>query len=157
MKLGIGAAKLSYKIGKGVAKGGWKLAKAGAKLGKGVIRNINKCRELARNNIPSPSLARSHIFTQPTKAESIISKSRAVSSTPKQESQGNTKTTVVKKTVTTVEKTVTSTPKKNSAPKTFAEKLMGKPKGVTTKSKKKTKTKAKVSVGKSHIFSKREK
>lgn len=79
VKLAFGASKLAYKASKGLAKGSWKLAKAGKKLGKRVIKTIKDSRIMARDNIPSPAVTSSHIFTKPSSAVNVIQKSRNVS------------------------------------------------------------------------------
>lgn len=75
-KIAYGATKLAVRVGKGVAKGGWRAMKKGKRLGKGVMRVVQKSRIMARDNIPSSATVKSHLFTKPTKAESVINNSR---------------------------------------------------------------------------------
>lgn len=155
VKVGVGAVKVGAKVGKFAAKGAWKTAKQGVKLGKGVVKVMKKSRAMARDNIPSPPLAKSYLFTKPTKAETVVTRSHTKPTTATKPTKDNTKAKVTKKTLTPVKETRTKPSKNGSADSgsnTFAGKLIAKSRGLATKSKNAPNPKSKKEVSKSYIF-----
>lgn len=80
LQVAWGVAKIGTKVTRKLAKGGWKAYKKTKRLGKGVLKVIRQSRSITRGRDTSPILNKSHLFTEPSKVESVISNSRAKSS-----------------------------------------------------------------------------
>lgn len=96
LQVAWGVVKIGTKVAKKLGKGGWKVYKKTKRLGKGVLGVIRKSRTITRDSLPTSALRKSYVFTEPSKAQSVISKSREQSSTTKKKSNKNVSNKVTK-------------------------------------------------------------